>query len=424
MRSDKTMILGALLLALFCLGVAGCQGGSGANSTPSNTQTSTVDTAGSPAKILPPSSPCELSVLGSGPGNGFGREFSTQFFDWTSDGRHLIVPIQRENHLSRSIIRTIDAESYQWGQVVDANPEGRFQYGFYADASPVDSRIVYASCEYWTKGSSYLERFNYEIATIGIYGTDPKRLTKNRRLDHYPVWSPDGARIAFISASGTPFPDFDRAWLLTMSSDGSDVSKRLNPFGVPVGLYPPVWSLDGEWLVFIAKEGESYPIREVLYTVRTDGSEPTRIGETTTPATWSSDSGELAFAAVHEWAAVIYAVRPDDTGLRTVWRGEPGYPAASISQVSWSPDGTEILFIAPDGIHIVDLEDGGLRTLTNRNWESVGAAWSPDGERIAIYVPGEQFVTVARDGSDLRVLAHEDANSDLITLNPEEAESP
>ncbi len=196
--------------------------------------------------------------------------------------------------------------------VVDPDPDqelspGHGQYGFYADVSPDGSRIVYSTCKYTafdhdTVGWRY--NLGYELAAVNVDGSDRQRLTDNVHFENYPVWSPDGTRIAFIAHNDYRFMEDDPyGWprsehyntynseIFTRAADGTD--EKVVPDTKGVGLYPPVWSPDGERRAFTAHEGQraryfhSEPLERILYTVRLDGSELSRIGKATTLPTWS-----------------------------------------------------------------------------------------------------------------------------------------
>ena len=184
-----------------------------------------------------------------------------------------------------------------------------------------------------------------------------------------------------------------------------------------LALSPPVWSPDGEYLAFIVNEGKGRPYKyrgrqaygytRVLHTIRSDGSKLVRIGETTAVPTWSPDGDELAYAALIGEEAALYAVRPDGTERRLIWSGaDDGF--APISQVSWSPDGTELLFISDRALYVVSSTGGDPRDL-GIPWGSfvptARASWSPDGLKIAVHFPYERIVTVSRDEADLLILA-------------------
>ena len=255
-----------------------------------------------------------------------------------------------------------------------------------------------------------------------------------------------------------------------MAADGSDVRRVAAPEG-RAALAPPVWSPDGERIAFVMASVEDYSL--YLYTVRADGTELTQIAETAyvikspeqhqyAPAVpaWSPDGRYLAFiggnvardfdrfnsTVYEEEEAAIYIVRAGGTELRQVLTLKPHGPAPyalhyalasgvfypyfpKISQVLWSPDGTELLFFA-NGAHLINLDGSNLRRLSPPVLDGV-AAWSPDGERIAVYEMGNAespqvvwtaeghyrtlhnetgervLLTVARDGSDLQTLIEE-----------------
>ena len=391
-----------------------------------------------------------------------GRGFPRGFLSWTADGTHLVF-----NHFNR--VWRVDREGSQLHDVLDANPEPAsfrgqyfFVYWFAADVSPDDSQIAYTSCQFPTEyeqsgvsldsaaallakvGADWYDRgkYQYEIAVSGIDGDNQKRLTRNLRLDHYPVWSPNGEDIAFISSledlgDGFIVSHFrmrlHRVGLFVMSTDGSDV-RQVAPQLKSIALTSPKWSPDGQRLAVIVNEGERL-LQDVqaLYIVKSDGSEVRRIGEAAAvpaawspdsaavPAAWSPDSEELAFASVDGESQIIYAVKPDGTDLRTIWRRESDKAAAPIFQVLWSPDGSELLFLS-DGAYLVRQDGSDLRLLP-----AVGtrAAWSPDGSRIAIYEPGHfqldyTLYAMSRDGTDLRVLVEKDANGNLVPVSPTE----
>ena len=208
--------------------------------------------------------------------------------------------------------------------MLQANPDpdgGRLVFGYYADISPAGDKVAYTSCEFPQNvraGGSYPAvssepgppSANYDIV-VGELGKDGRhgiisntRITNtSQRLDHYPVWSPDGIWIASLSMDRTPAPrqgpnptfvlaqnlDVRRAdgskvrtilvaTLGSLDSRGSSRSSRVEALDFRarsnggIALIPPVWSPDGQYIAYYSvseSEEDSDLYTYVLHTIRT-----------------------------------------------------------------------------------------------------------------------------------------------------------
>ena len=367
----------------------------------------------------------------------FHYDLYEHFVDWTRDASHVVFDID-------DVIWTVNVESAELNEIADADSDymqldgsntyhQRMAYGFYGDVSPDGSHIVYSTCEYPLPGS--VGGYGYELGIAGVDGTGKRRLTNNTHFEHYPVWSPDGTKVAFLRNGGLhDYQDEAQLSIMTVDTTPSSPTAAVGqnqgeseadivtcPNTGRVAMIPPAWSPDGYRLAFAVHEGlvrpydgghnfpKSYAF--VLYTIRSDCSDLRRIGETTTLPVWSPDGRRIAYGITSNDSLKIHIVDRDGDDARTLWSGEREtryprhnhWPARIISQLSWSPDGAEILFVS-DGVHIVQTGTGQLSTLVDGSMRSTRAAWSPDGLRVAIHHPGYQILTVARDGSDARIV--------------------
>ena len=180
-------------------------------------------------------------------GHGVRQVAHRRFLHWANGTSTLLVDVG-------DAIWQVDAGGEWVREVVDLDPQsehdrGPMLYGRHADVSPDSSRIVYSTCEY----TNLSVIGDYEIATANVDGTERQRLTKSSGFDGYPAWSPDGARIAFISNHlDRLYYEPSETRIFTMAADGTDVQVVPNTEGV--GLYPPVWAPDGERLAFTVNE--------------------------------------------------------------------------------------------------------------------------------------------------------------------------
>ena len=417
------------------------------------------------AGISPPEHPYfhkyAFTRYGGPPDEVFHYERYEHFVAWTQDVSLVVFDID-------DVILAVNVESAELNEIADADSDymrldgsntfhRRMAYGFYGDVSPDGSHIVYSTCEYPLPGS--VGEYGYELGITGVDGTGKRRLTDNTYFEHYPVWSPDGSKVAFLR-NGALHDYQDGAQLSIIpvdtvsASPAAAVGQQQGDSEVDivtcqdtarVAMMPPVWSPDGGHIAFAVHEGIVRPYDDgnypksyafVLYTIGSDCSGLRRIGETTTPPVWSPDGRHLAYGVTSNDSLEIHIVDRDDGDVRTLWSAERetkhtyahlrgnGWPSRIIAQLSWSPDGTEVLFVS-DGVHTVHTDTGQLRTLVDASMSSTRAAWSPDGRRVAIHHPGYQILTVARDGSDARIVvelpvdATSCSNGQAIYTSPE-----
>jgi dipeptidyl aminopeptidase/acylaminoacyl peptidase len=128
-----------------------------------------------------------------------------------------------------------------------------------------------------------------------------------------PVFSPDGARIAYFSTKPGVSPPGAGA-LFTVGLDGSGL-RRITPWGG--AFLDQGWSPDGSWIAYQRPYG-------VVTLVHPDGSDRHDVPVSLPPGsgaanpTWSPDGDWIIFSLTSNGAANIYRMRPDGSSLTQV----------------------------------------------------------------------------------------------------------
>src|SRR5437660_7757273 len=80
-----------------------------------------------------------------------------------------------------------------------------------------------------------------QIYVVPIAGGEMRQLTNDEHSSTSPRWSPDGEKLAFVSARDGE----DQLWTIDVSSGAL---KKITTISTGAG--DPVWSPDGKWLAF------------------------------------------------------------------------------------------------------------------------------------------------------------------------------
>jgi Tol biopolymer transport system component len=228
-----------------------------------------------------------------------------------------------------------------------------------------------------------------------------------------PAWSADGTKIAFTCG-----------YVGVICVTDADGSNGYSIFGTGIPADDPAWAPDGQRIVFSKGTTTACALEgcgDELYTIKTDGSELTRL--TNDPAfdyqpAWSPDGSRIAFTrrACGVCEDHIYLINPDGTGLTRLTA-----PGKYYAQPSWSPDGTRIAY---RGNHPSQF-DAQIYTMKSDGTDqqqvtfsaspfviALEPAWSPDGNRIAFTGHpnglcggtdcGYEIFTIRTDGTDRR----------------------
>ena len=353
---------------------------------------------------------------------------------WSPDGEYVVFTNRGGIHSGVTYVAAYDGSSLN--RITRLHPTGEF-VDLHPDVSPDGTRIVYSTSRHKTNN----ER-NFEIETSKLDGSDKQRLTETLSEEIFPVWSPSGSHIAFSRV--------DKG-LFVMDADGSN--ERLITENTPQrGL---AWSPDGQTLAFVSYRSIRPPDkmraigRQHLYTVRTDGSDPTIIFSSydqyldriSAPA-WLSDGSRVAFShnidpkfrtlIQHspdkyftdfpedtKPGLTLYTVDPDGINLFQVMTvsAEPFTLGETGEKVEWSPDGSVIL-MSPAGM-LVNVDGSELRELPVRVRRWGWGAWSPDDSEIAILLPSSgsravELYIIDQDGVNARLIAKTDSDGEQL----------
>ena len=197
-----------------------------------------------------------------------------------------------------------------------------------ASWSPDDgAQIVFSALTIKPDGTT---SHSFDIYTMEL-GASQETTRRIVRDGFSPVWSPDGRRIAFVTARDGNFEVY------TADRTGLHVRNLSNHESFDMR---PSWSPDGSWIAF---QSTRYGESEICI-VNADGGEVVNVSNH--PArdeapSWSPDGLEIAFASNRSGSSDIYRIAADGSAVYKVTQGP-----ANDREPAWSPDGRSICFVS------------------------------------------------------------------------------
>jgi len=213
------------------------------------------------------------------------------------------------------------------------------------------------------------------ISIMDSDGKNRRELPLPKGIYAQPVWSPDGAGIAFVKYKVVP-SDESEIWTMRRRNGKWTDIERLTQFP-PMRLYP-AFSPNGKLLAYT--EFRRDPVKGVVEEIgvmdlgKKTYRKITDAGTDSFRPVWSPDGRKIAYTSSKSGNYDVWVLSPDDGSEIQLTRN-----ASYDGEPAWSPDGNEIAFVSADGaareIWITSATGDRLRQVTRTGMSCKDPVW-------------------------------------------------
>jgi dipeptidyl aminopeptidase/acylaminoacyl peptidase len=222
-----------------------------------------------------------------------------------------------------------------------------------------------------------------QIYLVPLSGGEPRQLTNDEHSSATPRWSPDGEKLAFVSARDGE----DQIWTIDISSGAL---KKVTSLSTGAG--DPVWSPDGKWLAFAS---DVYP------ECNDDACNKKRADEVAASKVKAHVATRLLYRHWKSWKegmrSHVFVVSADGGVAKDMTPGDYDAPPFSLggpTDYAFSADSKELAFTSNHDkveatstnadVWIVPVRGGVAKNITAANKGYDGSPqYSPDGRYLA-----------------------------------------
>jgi dipeptidyl aminopeptidase/acylaminoacyl peptidase len=226
-------------------------------------------------------------------------------------------------------------------------------------------------------------RSTTQIYLVPLGGGEPRQLTNDEHSSATPRWSPDGEKLAFVSARDGE----SQIWTIDISSGAL---KKVT--SISTGAGDPVWSPDGKWLAFVS---DIYP------ECTDDACNKKRANEVASNKVKAHVATRLLYRHWKSWKdgtrTHVFVVSSAGGEAKDMTPGDYDAPPFSLggpTDYAFSADSTEMAFVSNHDkveatstnadIWLVPVKGGPAKNITAANHGYDGSPqYSPDGRFIA-----------------------------------------